>query len=141
MHKTTDTSRPRAKAHIYLNTHLKSHKFFHVNCQLQSKKRQNSLKTNILPLVLIKEEKETFSLSSLSSLRENDPDEKDTSREDFREKLCRVFLFVKNENRSRFGIVIIVSGRGQQKSNAFRRKDIHTHTHARVNEARFGFRV
>lgn len=140
MHKTTDTSRPRAKAHIYLNTHLKSHKF-HVNCQLQSKKRQNSLKINILPLVLIKEEKETFSLSSLSSLRENDPDEKDTSRENFREKLCRVFLFVKNENRSRFGIVIIVSGRGQQKSNAFRRKDIHTHTHARVNEARFGFRV
>ena len=140
MHKTTDTSRPRAKAHIYLNTHLKSHKF-HVNCQLQSKKRQNSLKINILPLVLLKEEKETFSLSSLSSLRENDPDEKDTSRENFREKLCRVFLFVKNENRSRFGIVIIVSGRGQQKSNAFRRKDIHTHTHARVNEARFGFRV
>jgi len=140
MHKTTDTSRPRAKACIYLNTHLKSHKFFHVNCQLQSKKRQNSLKY-ILPLVLIKEEKETFSLSSLSSLRENDPDEKDTSRENFREKLCRVFLFVKNENRLRFGIVIIVSGRGQQKSNAFRRKDIHTHTHARVNEARFGFRV
>jgi hypothetical protein len=91
--------------------------------------------------VLITEEKETFSLSSLSSLRENDPDEKDTSRENFREKLCRVFLFVKNENRSRFGIVIIVPGRGQQKSNAFRRKDIHTHTHARVNEARFGFRV
>jgi len=140
MHKTTDTSRPRAKAHIYLNTHLKSHKF-HVNCQLQSKKRQNSLKINILPLVLIKEEKETFSLSSLSSLRENDPDEKDISRENFREKLCRVFLFVKNENRLRFGIVVIVSGRGQQKSNAFRRKDIHTHTHARVNEARFGFRV
>ena len=140
MHKTTDTSRPRAKAHIYLNTHLKSHKFFHVNCQLQSKKRQNSLKL-IFFLSLITEEKETFSLSSLSSLRENDPDEKDTSREDFREKLCRVFLFVKNENRSRFGIVIIVSGRGQQKSNAFRRKDIHTHTHARVNEARFGFRV
>ena len=91
--------------------------------------------------MLIKEEKETFSLSSLSSLRENDPDEKDISREDFREKLCRVFLFVKNENRLRFGIVVIVSGRGQQKSNAFRRKDIHTHTHARVNEARFGFRV
>ena len=130
MHKTTDTSRPRAKAHIYLNTHLKSHKFFHVNCQLQSKKRQNSL-NNILPLVLITEEKETFSLSSLSSLRENDPDEKDTSREDFREKLCRVFLFVKNENRSRFGIVIIVSGRGQQKSNAFRRKDIHTRARKR----------
>ena len=80
--------------------------------------------------MLITEEKETFSLSSLSSLRENDPDEKDTSREDFREKLCRVFLFVKNENRLRFGIVIIVSGRGQQKSNAFRRKDIHTHTRA-----------
>ena len=140
MHKTTDTSRPRAKAHIYLNTHLKSHKF-HVNCQLQSKKRQNSLKINILPLVLITEEKETFSLSSLSSLRENDPDEKDISRENFREKLCRVFLFVKNENRLRFGIVVIVSGRGQQKSNAFRRKDIHTHTRARVNEARFGFRV
>ena len=86
LHKTTDTSRPRAKAYIYLNTHLKSHKF-HVNCQLQSKKRQNSLKINILPLVLIKEEKETFSLSSSYSLREND-DEKDTSREDFREKLC-----------------------------------------------------
>ena len=86
MHKTTDTSRPRAKAYIYLNTHLKSHKF-HVNCQLQSKKRQNSLKINILPLVLIKEEKETFSLSSSYSLREND-DEKDPSREDFREKLC-----------------------------------------------------
>jgi hypothetical protein len=85
--------------------------------------------------VLIKEEKETFSLSSLSSLRENDPDEKDTSREDFREKLCRVFLFVKNENRSRFGIVIIVPGRGQQKSNAFRRKDIHTHTRARKRSA------
>ena len=79
--------------------------------------------------MLIKEEKETFSLSSSYSLREND-DEKDTSREDFREKLCRVFLFVKNENRLRFGIVIIVSGRGQQKSNAFRRKDIHTHTRA-----------
>ncbi len=87
--------------------------------------------------MLITEEKETFSLSSLSSLRENDPDEKDTSREDFREKLCRVFLFVKNENRLRFGIVIIVSGRGQQKSNAFRRKDIytHTHTHARKRSA------
>jgi len=123
MHKTTDTSRPRAKAY-YISQHT-----FEIS-QI-SRKLPAAKNVKILPLVLITEEKETFSLSSLSSLRENDPDEKDTSREDFREKLCRVFLFVKNENRSRFGIVIIVSGRGQQKSNAFRRKDIHTRARKR----------
>ena len=133
MHKTTDTSRPRAKAYIYLNTHLKSHKF-HVNCQLQSKKRQNSLKINILPLVLIKEEKETFSLSSSSSLRENDDDEKDTSREDFREKLCCVFSVFEerptvcdlgsssssrdevNRNRTHFGGKIYTHTRARKRS-------------------------
>ena len=134
MHKTTDTSRPRAKAHIYLNTHLKSHKF-HVNCQLQSKKRQNSLKINILPLVLIKEEKETFSLSSLSSLRENDPDEKDTSREDFREKLC-VFLFLKNDRpfaiwdrHHRLGT------RSTEIERISEERYTHTHTRARKRSA------
>lgn len=135
MHKTTDTSRPRAKAYIYLNTHLKSHKF-HVNCQLQSKKRQNSLKINILPLVLIKEEKETFSLSSSSSLRENDDDEKDTSREDFREggkETLRVFVCEErpsvcdlgsssssrdevNRNRTRFGGKIYTHTRARKRS-------------------------
>jgi len=81
--------------------------------------------------VLIKEEKETFSLSSLSSLRENDPDEKDTSREDFREKLCRVFLFVKNENRSRFGIVIIARDEVNRNRTHFGGR-IYTHTHTRA---------
>ena len=90
--------------------------------------------------MLIKEEKETFSLSSLSSLREND-DEKDTSREDFREKLCCVFS-VFEERPTVCDLGSSSSSRDEVNRNRthFGGK-IYTHTHARVNEARFGFRV
>ena len=81
--------------------------------------------------MLIKEEKETFSLSSLSSLRENDPDEKDISREDFREKLCRVFLFVKNENVRDLGSSSSSRDEVNRNRTHFGGK-IYTHTHARA---------
>ena len=89
--------------------------------------------------MLIKEEKETFSLSSSSSLRASE-ERKGYLEEGFsgeREKLCCVFLFSKNDRP--FAIWDRLGTRSTEIERISEER--YTHTHTRVNEARFGFRV